>query len=330
MSRAHVLITVSLILAGPMAAAQSVGTECDSDVDCGAELVCGAPVQEPCPMADCPPDVECPVFTCEPQTHRYCEPKPCAGDDDCGEGLACVTITTTSCSSPTMPVSCDAEGNCTGGSESEPSETTCDEESASYCLPRWAAPCVADVDCGPGFSCVEMESCACSGGGSSDPAVPDGSGGADEPSSDGAEGTCSCTGSGELYCEPEQVPCAADGDCLEGWTCEAMGTATCSSSSGDGGAEVCTTSEESYCAPPGWDTYAGAAGGPRDAAGEPMADGDSETQGSAPTNDGASGASSSGDSSGDEGSGCAASSGSAMAALIVMALMRSRRRYGRS
>lgn len=208
------------------------------------------------PVNECEIDSDCPAqFVCETvempcdATPCMCACEPCP--DDAYEGCGCV-----------CPV-CDVV-ECTGGGE--------------YTMCVWEpVKCVADDECADGFECVAEE--MCSGGASCvcpecvcDPAAGD--------SCECPDFVCDCGDVtepecelGESYCMPEQVPCAIDSDCAEGFTCVSFGADVACLCS-DCACPVCESDAcmpcecepcdcgdvsggetESYCLPESWSAY---------------------------------------------------------------------------
>jgi hypothetical protein len=257
--------------------------ECETDADCTDGFACVEaqsptivtdvpvnptdPGQEPCPEGEkCddagddsegsggssgeakeePPSTDPP----EPTTWKYCEPKSCDTDAECGGDLVCVLETYACLDAPAKMAptpDCPPDEEDCGGSEPGPDTETdpdpCEPETVGHCAPKWMAPCDADADCGPGFACVEEEICYgwaigspgsapsvpteptdcdpddedCgtdtddSQGEASDPVDPDGKD--DEPTS-GEE----CELTGHFYCELQLIDCSSEA-CPDGLVC---------------------------------------------------------------------------------------------------------------
>lgn len=194
--------------------------ECEATADCPKGFECQEVGTADCPDIACAEGQSCDVPECTSEPFSECTPVECKSDDDCAEGMECYADQETVCG--TTP--CDPDAECP---DVEPS---CEEVSRNYCVPKYLLPCEADADCGPGFSCTELEACACSGsagsaGGGTDPVPSDGSGGGASDSDPGgatpeSEQNCTCEPSGEFRCELEEVACDADADCENGFTCE--------------------------------------------------------------------------------------------------------------
>jgi len=90
---------------------------------------------------------------CYSESHSECaEPPPCAKGADCAA----------------------------------PADAGCTTVTVSACVPHYVPPCASDSECGPGFTCVEQEECACSGS--------TGSGGGSAPSAGSGGGTAGSGG----------------------------------------------------------------------------------------------------------------------------------------
>jgi hypothetical protein len=185
----------------------------------------------------------------------YCEPKSCDTDAECGGELVCVLETYACLDAPTKmaptpdcPPDEEDCGETDPGPDTETDPDPCEPETVGHCAPKWLAPCDADADCGPGFSCVEEEVCwgwssgsTGSSGGmkvppteptdcdpddedcatddsgegeNADPVDPEGEG--DEPTS-GQE----CELTGHFYCELQNIDCSVDA-CPDGLDCIEM------------------------------------------------------------------------------------------------------------
>ena len=217
-------------LAAVSAHAQST---CDIDADCDFGFSCqvigsgGECTAIPCVEGEDCPQPRCP----EPQDIKACEPlRDCQGDAQCAQGFVCHTETYENC--VTIDIACDPSGNCP-----MPEPAACDPVTETYCTPRWTLPCAADADCGSGFSCLEQQSCWCSGstgtagaggaagGGDLMAPVPELDAGVSEPD-------CGCSPSGTFYCELQELPCESDADCESGLTCqEDLFSGTCAMTS---------------------------------------------------------------------------------------------------
>jgi MYXO-CTERM domain-containing protein len=243
-----------------------------------AQAPCGDDACEPgfeCEVAEAPctgtcyeaedGDVVC-EEECSSQLYYYCAPKPCQADADCGGVMVCNTFESTECSG-SVAVDCDDDGN---DCEETKEESTCTTSEYKQCAYRHELPCESDAQCGEGFTCVEAESCWCTG--SSGEANEDSD---DRPNSDDtAEANdetddadpqpsteaCGCEPSGEKYCQVTPIECQVDSDCPSGWSC-APGSQSCWGD--ENGVVGCETSP-SACRPPGGST--GSVGGE---AGEP-------------------------------------------------------------
>lgn len=228
---------------------------CQTDADCGEGRICKIETYEiGCATAPCPEGEVCEEPACEPstETYSYCMDKPCASDTDCAEGLICIQQTAQACSGGAS-VSCDDEGNCT----TTELEENCTTETYSYCGYRYQAECTQNEDCGPGFDCVPEQICWCTG---ATGVGPTGEAGAasvpDEPIP--VETECGCEPTGRNQCELQELPCAADTDCPEGFSCQEDGATACwFNSDGTSGCETPSL----RCYPPGYLSESGEDGG---------------------------------------------------------------------
>jgi len=234
---------------------------CVEDADCPTGYVCDVVGGVGCATVACPPDEPCPEpEPCENQVFMGCVPAPCTDDADCGEGMVCLSVSYEICSASTCAdIVCPEGAECP---EPEPCDTRseCEQRNEAFCAPSWVAPCQADADCGEGFNCVQGEQCSCDGGGANVPS--DGGDPQEQP-----EPSCTCEPSGEMYCQPQEITCAQDSDCPEGWTCaETPSTGACSYDATTG-EEQCTETEPGtpMCAPPYWDSWGGSNGDYQDA-----------------------------------------------------------------
>jgi hypothetical protein len=243
----YTAMTTFLLFAVP-AFAQS--DECSSDADCPDGFTCESSTYEIC--TDCEPGTDC-TGGCEPQTESYCVPPPppsCDADNPCSGDDVCVTFTFEECSAGgSTGTACppDPDEPCEEPNPAPDEEPTeCTTKTESYCVPPYMAPCSADADCGPGFTCEEVEICQC-GGAPMDPDNPD-----DPPMTDGE---CTCEPTGDTYCELVETECSSDADCENGLSCQEFpgGTVTCPVG------EPCDQETEapSYCAPEGYVYWGG-------------------------------------------------------------------------
>lgn len=161
---------------GSAAAAEPCG-----DTSCPKGYACEE-VQAGCPAIDCAPGSDCPP--CQ-GTVLACVPEPCSSDSDCDTDMVCLEQTQTECSGSGEAPAC-APGEKCDAPPPEPAD--CNTVTTSQCVPRWTLPCATAANCGDGFSCVEQESCGCTGssGGSSGSGGAS-SGGATPPSTPGTE-----------------------------------------------------------------------------------------------------------------------------------------------
>lgn len=290
------------------------------------------------------------------ETIKICEPKMCDTDAECGGDLLCV-LETYECptgvspskdpvSDPDCPEGEDCGGSDEGDPKAEPGEPEpCEPETVGHCAPKWLAPCEADVDCGPGFACVEEEICWGSSNGSmggrgATPAMPpcdpddedcggeDSSGDSDgfapeeETPGDDEEMTSEgCESTGEFYCDLQVIDCSTDA-CPDGLVCvsvpETSVDSDCASSS-DGEMD-CRESEEQLpeqvCMPEGFEDWIGADHGGTSLATNENG-GDTAPGPDSPADDESASPSSSG---GDDG-GCAGGNSSAPLSTLALALL---------
>lgn len=215
----------ALALAATALPSLALAQECATDADCDAGFVCESFGTVDCGFA-CPEGEACaPPPDCAPMEIKGCTPAPCTTDADCPADMVCFAQPVWNC----PPV---AQADCAPGSECPAQEqpAECTETTESTCVPSYVPPCVVNTDCGPGFTCVEQESCGCSGsagaatpsGGSSEPAPADGGASTDPavPDASVPEETCTCSPTGEFYCQLDEMPCASVSECPEGFTCE--------------------------------------------------------------------------------------------------------------
>jgi hypothetical protein len=226
--------------------------ECDANADCPKGYECQDVGTTDCPDIACVDSQPCEPVDCTSETFSECMPVECSSDDDCAEGMVCHQDTSTVCE--TSP--------CAAGEKCPDAESSCEEISRNYCVPKYLLPCKIDADCGPGFSCAELEECACSGGGgSSDPLPNDGAAGSGGGASDSDAGgdipppeqSCTCEPSGDFACYLEPVACEADKDCDDDFTCQdnPEGADCWASSDGQSG---CTEPDPAkLCLPPYFD-----------------------------------------------------------------------------
>lgn len=268
----RLLLALLLLPTSGSALAAGLSETCDSTADCDTGLTCevvggsACACPEPAEGAEFAPACECP----EAVDIKACVPGPCESNTDCAEGFVCATFEE-GCGDTTEPaMPCRSGDPDCRPVDPEP----CTPSTVSVCAPRWVLPCEAATDCGPGFECAAVETCSCSGGGSTD--VPPDRGGSEPSEGSGGSGSsgsgsdsnaepaegapmppeedCTCTPSDTNACRPIDTPCSADTDCGEGWRCELSGGDTpCTMPEGgtpDCGAPVPAT--EGLCEPIGW------------------------------------------------------------------------------
>lgn len=221
-------------LAAPVAAQ----SECASDTDCELGFSCEVVGMDAgCAVAPCMEGSECPPVVCEEAEEILgCVPaRDCASDADCAEGFTCVTREYESCTMSLVP-DCPPEGDC---QMSKPEPGSCETVTESACIARYEAPCTVDADCGSGFTCEEVQSCWCTGGGATPEAGPmlPADGGMEDPATPIPpidEPTCGCDPIGEFMCQLIETECTTDADCTEGMTCQPdPNGVACSGGTGD-------------------------------------------------------------------------------------------------
>lgn len=240
---------VALTLAAPrLANAQTTcgDTVCPKGYECKTEPL-------GCPAIDCADGAECPP--CEPSEETYCSPLPCSSDADCDSGMTCYSREETECTGGSPPRPDDGDGAEDGGAAETPSPEECTTTTVSQCAPNWALPCETATNCGPGFTCEELEECGCTGSeGRPGPDAPP------TPETDTAPaptpGACECEPTGEFACRLIVTACTTDDDCAEGFTCIDNREGTCSSSS-DGTISCEPADPPRLCAPPYSDVFRG-------------------------------------------------------------------------
>ncbi len=300
---AFIVFTAALCWMLPAAAFAS--GECTTDADCGDGFTCES-YEEPCAVTPCADGDENCTETCESEEVYECQPAPpesCTSAADCTSDEVCLTYTWEVCDGSAPQVDCAEGQDCDAGTGAD-AEVSCTTESEGYCVPPYLAPCDKDSDCGTGFSCVEAESCACSGsdGWNGEGTDPDGSvdAGSDDGSDDAGsyEEDCTCSGTGEFYCELDETECTDASDCEGDLICDELpwsGGETTLCTSDPSGETTCEedagSSQEAttYCQPEDLDRWAALGGGSAGGAAR-LAEND-------PSSDGSSGGSSGG---GDE------------------------------
>jgi hypothetical protein len=226
-------------------AAPARAQSCASDGDCPQSYTCvtSTVIAEPAPA--CPPGADCAKpevdASVPPTVVKFCEPKTCSVDKDCGAGMVCYTQTAEACSGGVAQVRCAANTECDAGAPTK-TEPTCTTTTTSQCAFKWQLPCKADTDCGDGFACQPNVSVGCSAGSSGGAGTPShsgstgsASGGPNQPvavdasvtgvptpppSDGGAAPICVTTTSLPGYCQPKASTCTTDTDCPATWKCE--------------------------------------------------------------------------------------------------------------
>jgi hypothetical protein len=317
--------------------------DCATDDDCDNGWVCQviggwACADVACPDgSDCPEPQPCPEGNGEIRACVPPPPEPCESDADCEDGLVCVTYAYTACP-PGVGRDCPPDSNCP-----DPEPVDCVDVTEGYCVPPYFAPCEEDDDCGPGFACVEGQMCSCSGGGAVGGAPSDGGGDDDGNSDDRDWADCSCEPTGQLYCELQDMPCDDDGDCPNGFACQALGRPSVPCWYDDETGETrcddpIDDDDAGQCVPSDWLYWMGP--GPRPDSGEDYdstvggaVGGEAEAQGRAPTlenpPDGEGGGVRPGGSSGGSAGGCQVAGGASglpYALLFALVWLVGRRR----
>lgn len=237
-------VWLALALAAPLLVATHASAEqACGDAPCPQGYTCrtapGACPAIACAEENCPP--------CEAPDAQFCVPAACETDSDCGAGMAC-TEYTSSCeqgdSEPTPDCPPGAEcGKPEPGFAPTPPEE-CAPSTQLLCTPHWQLPCDVADDCGPGFDCVEQESCSSSGsqGTASGSGSSAGAGSGETPNASDRlpmkpasggdsippsvpssepreEPVVSCEPTGIFACVARVKACTSDTDCESGWTC---------------------------------------------------------------------------------------------------------------
>lgn len=232
------VLAVSVAALAMLASVGIAHADCAADADCPQGLVCQEVGTVGCPP--CAAGEPCDPQPCEPETIRECVPGPCATDADCGAGLRCLKLTYEVCPDVAEPT-CAPDAECPAPSDAD--DPPCAETSVNVCAPPYLLPCQADADCGPGFACVAVQTCVCSGGGSSDPN--------DEP----LPTECGCEPTGEQACQPVEIACVDDSACPAGWACELSDADTPCTYDPVTGQTVCEEPVDpgpGQCVPPYW------------------------------------------------------------------------------
>jgi len=221
---ASLLAFSPLLLVPSLARAEKT---CSADSDCAKGWTCHDSGAVECAVPTCPAGQKCDSqpADCGRSEYKTCQPAPCVADSDCAEGMVCYTFTSQSCS----------VSDCAPNQECPEPVSDCTTTTQSACAPRYALPCTTASDCGAGFRCESTEQCSCSGSGSAPSPGGNGSGAsAGSASIPPPEPSCTCEDSKEKSCHTDPVTCAADSDCLSGWTCATfVSSAPCASGAPD-------------------------------------------------------------------------------------------------
>ena len=253
------ILALGLFGLSALGARPALAASCNSDAECVKGWSCQVTGGSSCGSA-CAPGEDCGTPPpCTDEVYKSCEPGPCHADSDCADGMVCYAYTEADCA-PTA---------CASNDPSCPAPS-CETKTESACVPRYLLPCTAAADCGSGFTCAQDQaSCLCSGD-SAGGGTPSSDGGAPFPAVPNPAPDCTCEPSDTSHCAVVPVTCAANTDCIAGWTCEAIASSTdCAgptpppNAGGDAGAPVpqpCAPSVVvKQCAPP----YAALVGGSR-------------------------------------------------------------------
>ena len=248
-------------------AEKGLGSTCETDADCPSGFSCQEAGATDCAVL-CPPGETCPEPDCDSEVISACLPAECVTDADCPPELTCMTVGYSTCTNTAETPPCPPGETCTdGGVEggSGGDGETCTDETVSFCVPPYVAPCTTDTDCGPGFTCIPATSCVCSGSGSVTP-LPDDPDGTethpdegDEPDGTGGspDDDCQCEETGEMMCQAEVIACASDAECPTDWTCDSITAGVCTYDV-ETGVEECQYEETaSVCLPPYYDDWRG-------------------------------------------------------------------------
>lgn len=257
------LSALFLVLPRVASAAECAATTCPTGYECIESLA-------PCAALPCAEGEAC--EPCEPVIVPQCRPLPCTSDDQCAEGMQCVTREVTECSGGAAPCA-DPGGDAGAPDCPEPEPEECTTHTESGCLPSYMLPCTQASDCGPaGFTCEPVEECSCAGSsGSAGTPTPGTDGGADpvpaddeaRPADGGATPPppeCTCTPTGENFCQVTTKACnsvTVASDCPAGWTCGENPEGSCWSGPSGSGCEPADPAM--ICIPP----YADVTGGGR-------------------------------------------------------------------
>jgi MYXO-CTERM domain-containing protein len=134
----------------------------------------------------------------------------CATDADCGKGLSCQ-------SSGLVTKACPAGADCSAPDYAPTLVMSCQ-----------AAPCASDSDCGTGMICHSTTSTTCSGS-TGAPVKCDPTTGCESVPTPTPTPEETCTTSTRSLCAYRwQLPCSADADCGDGFTCQPSVMGTCS------------------------------------------------------------------------------------------------------
>lgn len=212
-----VLLVASV--AGAVVAPGNLPALCGSGPACQPGFECAVVGESGCSAPACAPGATCPdPGPCVSTIEYGCVPAHCVSDAQCAAGMVCHAWTEScpSCACPANVPNCDCAA------------PACDPATVSVCTPRYDLPCQVASDCGPGFTCEDVQSCGCAGSGTAGSAPSAGAAPAPIPqggssSSDVPPPDCSCTSTGQKQCVAQQIMCTTLSTtmCPAGWTCEA-------------------------------------------------------------------------------------------------------------
>lgn len=215
-----VLLVASV--AGAVVAPGNLPALCGNGPACEPGFECAVVGESGCSAPACAPGQKCPdQAPCATTIEYGCVPAHCVSDAQCAPGMVCHAWTEScpSCACPANEPNC----NC--------ALPACDPVSVSVCTPRYDLPCQVASDCGPGFTCEDLQSCGCASSGTA--GSPSSAGAAPAPIPQGGSSAgsgalpppdCSCTPTGQKQCVAQQIMCTTLSNtmCPAGWMCEPL------------------------------------------------------------------------------------------------------------